>query len=159
MNRRILLSVIATLFLAGSLAILPVAGLPYYPLRIIALQNPYGIQMVEIDIKPGSFPNSINPKSKGTIPVAILSTADFDAPGQVDKTSLTFGRTGDEQSVAFCNKGGEDVNGDGRLDQVCHFETQKTGFQRGDTAGTLRGKTVDGVSIEGRDSVKVVPPK
>lgn len=28
---------------------------------------------VKIDIKPGSFPNSINPKSKGKIPVAILT--------------------------------------------------------------------------------------
>ncbi len=46
---------------------------------------------VTIDIKPGSDPNSINPKSKGKIPVAILSTQDFDAPQMVDKDSLTFG--------------------------------------------------------------------
>lgn len=34
---------------------------------------------VDIDIKPGSDPNSINLKSKGVIPVAILTTDDFDA--------------------------------------------------------------------------------
>jgi Concanavalin A-like lectin/glucanases superfamily len=31
------------------------------------------VTSVRIDIKPGSFPNSINPKSKGRIPVAILA--------------------------------------------------------------------------------------
>jgi hypothetical protein len=111
---------------------------------------------VRIDIKPGSDPNSINPETKGKIPVAILSTPDFDVPSQVDKTSPTFGRTGDEESLAFCTESAEDVNGDGLLDQVCHFNTQDAGFQQGDTEGILRGLTVDGVPIEGRDSVKIV---
>ena len=62
---------------------------------------------VDIDIKPGSDPNSINTKSKGTIPVAILSGSGFDAPAEVDKDSLTFGRTGDEVSLAFCSKSPE----------------------------------------------------
>lgn len=111
---------------------------------------------VAVDIKPGSDPNSINRKSMGRIPVAILSTPEFSAPEKVDRTSLTFGRTGNEQSLSFCNKSAEDVNGDSLLDLVCHFETQKTGFQNGDTEGILRGKTVEGISIEGRDSVKIV---
>jgi hypothetical protein len=34
---------------------------------------------------------------------------------------LTFGRTGKEQSLAFCNTGGEDVNGDGLSDLVLSF--------------------------------------
>jgi len=111
---------------------------------------------VVIDIKPGSDPNSINTKSSGKIPVAILSSADFDAPATVDATSLTFGRTGDEHSLAFCNTGGEDVNADARLDLVCHFYTQMTGFQTGDTEGILRGQTVGGTPVEGRDAVRVV---
>ena len=111
---------------------------------------------VEIDIKPGSDPNTINPKGKGTIPVAILSSTTFDATSQVDKTSLTFGRTGDEQSLAFCTKSDEDVNLDGLLDIVCHFRTQLTGFQAGDTEGILKGKMVNGVAILGRDSVRIV---
>src|SRR3990170_1710579 len=113
------------------------------------------IQEVPIDIKPGSFPNSINLKSRVTIPVAILSTSDFDAT-TVDKTTLTFGKTGNEDSLEKCTKSNEDVNGDGRLDVVCHFRTQDTGFQAGDTEGTLRGKTVDGITIEGRDSVRIL---
>jgi hypothetical protein len=111
---------------------------------------------VHIDIKPGSQSNPINPKSVGKIPVAILSTSDFDAPSEVDKTSLTFGRTGDELSLVSCNKKGEDVNRDGLLDLVCQFKTKLTGFKFGDTEGILKGQTVDGVPIEGRDSVNVV---
>ncbi len=164
MNRRILLSVIATLFLAGSLAILPVVGLPYYPLRIIALQNPYGIQMVEIDIEPGKTPNriEIEPEDDHKVPVAILSTLNFDAPTSVDRKSLTFGRTGDEDSLR--RRGHKstpdcrvrDVNKDGLRDLVCRFLIQKTGFQTGDTEGVLKGHTVDGVRFEGHDSVLVL---
>jgi hypothetical protein len=113
--------------------------------------------VVTIDIKPGSFPNSINPRSRGRIPVAVLSSATFDAPGTVDPASLTFGRTGDEPSLGFCNTQGEDVNGDGRLDLVCHFETPLTGFVAGDVQGTLKGQTLDTFPIVGTDSVRIVP--
>jgi hypothetical protein len=112
---------------------------------------------VDIDIKPGSDPNSINPTSKGKIPVAILSIPDFDATQEVDKESLTFGKTGGEESLAFCTKSNEDVNGDGLDDVVCHFNTQYTDFEIGDTEGILKGQTVEGVPIEGSDSVKIVP--
>ncbi len=112
---------------------------------------------VTIDIKPGSQSNPINPKSTGTTPVAILSTKDFNAPLKINKASLTFGRTGAEVSLSSCDKKGQDVNGDGLLDLICHFKTKLTGFQVGDIMGILKGQTLDGVSIEGRDSVKIVP--
>ena len=51
------------------------------------------IMTVAIDIKPGSFPNSINIKSKGVIPVAVLSTTDFDA-SSVLAGSAGFGPAG-----------------------------------------------------------------
>jgi hypothetical protein len=108
-----------------------------------------------IDIKPGSDPNSINPRSRGKIPVGILSGTAFDASAQVDKTSLTFGRTGDEPSLEFCHA--EDVNRDGLTDLVCHFDTRATGFQPGDTQGVLKGRTVSGQPLQGTDSVKIVP--
>jgi len=111
---------------------------------------------VAIDIKPGGFPNAINPASNGTIPVAILSTDTFNAPAQVDTTSLKFGRTGNESSLAFCSSP-QDVNGDGLADLVCHFMAQETGFQKGDTQGALTGKTVRGIGIRGTDSAVIVP--
>lgn len=110
---------------------------------------------VPIDIKPGENPAPINPKSRGTIPIAILSSAAFDAVTQVDQASLTFGRTGSEKSLAFCS-GPQDVNGDGLWDLVCHFDTPMTGFQAGNTVGVLHGKTVDGNAIMGTDSVLIV---
>ncbi|MBC8231525.1 LamG domain-containing protein, partial [bacterium] len=72
---------------------------------------------VEIDIKPGSYPNSINLKNKGVIPVAILTTEDFDATS-VDGTTVTFGRDGAKP----IHGGGhlEDVNDDDKLDWVGH---------------------------------------
>lgn len=112
---------------------------------------------VAIDVKPGSFPNSINPKSKGKIPVGILSSSTFDAPAQIDQGSLTFGQTGDEPSLAFCNPSLEDVNGDGLPDLVCHFTTQLTEFRPGDTVGVLKGNSVAGIPITGTDSVRIVP--
>ena len=51
----------------------------------------------------------------------------------------------------------EDVNGDGLLDVVCHFYTQETAFQDGDTNGVLKGFTMDGVAIQGTDTIRLVP--
>jgi len=111
---------------------------------------------VSIDIKPSSDTNPINTNSKGKIPVAILSTVDFDAPSMVDPTSLTFGKTGEESSLAFCSNEAEDINEDGLPDLVCHFYMQSTGFQFGDTMGILNGQTVEGVPLEGNDSINIV---
>jgi hypothetical protein len=112
---------------------------------------------VVLDIKPGSYPTSINPRSEGKIPVAILSSMDFDAPIEVDTESLTFGPAGDEESLAFCSRSSEDVNDDGYDDLVCHFYTRNAEFQCGDSEGILIGKTVDETPLEGIDSVRIVP--
>lgn len=119
--------------------------------------NAINLATVNIDIKPFSNPNSINPKSHGNVSIAILSTQDFDALAEIDILSLTFGYTGDENSSVSCdNNEGEDVNGDGFIDLVCHFDTQLTGFQIGDIAGILKGLTMDGVPIVGSDAVNIV---
>ena len=135
---------------------------PNPPPQVINPENPapwYGA-CLGIDIKPGSFPNSINPGNEGSIPVAMLSNPSFDAPSRVDQSNLLFGRTGDEDSLDFCS-GAEDVNGDGLLDLVCHFTTELTGFQRGDTQGILKAYTNDPnpIFLLARDSVRIVPSK
>jgi hypothetical protein len=112
---------------------------------------------VGIEIKPGSSRSPINPKSRGKIPVAILSTADFNAPLRVNVSSVTFGHTGDEPSLAFCNSTSQDVNGDGLPDLLCHFNTERTDFRSGDTEGILKGKTTEGTPIIARDTVRIVP--
>lgn len=112
------------------------------------------IDWVPPDVKPRSFPSSINIKKEGLVPVAILSTAEFDAVTRVDQTSLTFGATGLEQSFVRCGAP-EDVNDDGRADLVCQFDTTKTGLTCGMTTATLMGRTVDGRRFEGQDDVKL----
>ncbi len=74
---------------------------------------------VTIDIKPGSDPNSINLSSAGVVPVAILSTADFDAT-TVDPDSLFLSGANVKMAGKIGNflSHNEDVNGDGLLDRV-----------------------------------------
>jgi hypothetical protein len=109
--------------------------------------------LVSIDIKPGSDTNPINPKSKGVIPVAILTTNTFDAT-TVDPLSVQFGPDGATEAHGRGHI--EDANGDGRLDLVLHFNTKETGIQCGDTSASLTGKTFNGQAIEGSDSIKTV---
>ena len=111
---------------------------------------------VAIDIKPGGSSNNINTSSQSLIRVVILSSSDFDAFARVDPSSLTFGRTGDEQSLAFCDASASDANGDGLPDLVCHFFKTLTAFQLGDTVGFLKGRTVDGQPLMGSDAVRVL---
>lgn len=108
---------------------------------------------VSIDIKPGSYPNSINPRSHGKIPVAILTTDTFDAT-TVDSTTIRFGATGTE--AAPVRSALQDVDGDGDTDMVLHFKTQETGIACGDTSASLTGKTSSGQAIAGSDSIKTV---
>jgi hypothetical protein len=119
------------------------------------------VQQISIEVKPGSGELApANPKSKGTIPVALLSSADFNALQiKMDPKSLTFGSTGSEESLRRCGKEGEDVNGDGRLDLVCHFENQLAKFTEHDDRATVRGVTNAGLPFEGHGMLKVVPVK
>ena len=108
---------------------------------------------VDIDIKPGSFPNSINPRSKGRIPVAILTTDDFDA-SLVDASTILFGPMGVAASPVHSAL--EDVDNDQDIDLILHFDTQDTGIACGDDIGFLTGKTISGEDIEGFDSIRTV---
>jgi 6-phosphogluconolactonase (cycloisomerase 2 family) len=120
---------------------------------------------VKIDIRPSDDDRDedfqgpaavINPNSHGKIRVAIFSSATFNAPGQVDMHSLTFGHSGTEQSLAYCEPHSHDVNHDHIPDLVCSFYTQMTNFQKGDTIGILNGLLTDKTTlIQGTDSVKI----
>ena len=114
-----------------------------------------------MDIKPGSFPNSINVRgngnsSGGEIPVAILSTFYFDA-SSVDPSTVAFGPDG----AGITHVAGHivDVNNDGFQDLVLHFGRAETGIACGDADATLTGSTFGGNPIELRDSVRPVPCK
>ena len=111
---------------------------------------------VDIDIKPGSDPNSINLNGKGIISVAILGTTNsgFNVL-DVDVTTLAFGPAGAAPAHLV---GGhfEDVNDDGYLDLVSHFRTQQTGIVIGTLVACITGE-LDGIPFEGCDDINTVP--
>ena len=114
---------------------------------------------VDIDIRPFSRKNKIYHRKWGVIPVAILSKDGFDAPSEVDRDTVTFGRTGDEDSKAFFLRRGKDVNQDGLRDLIFFFKSKMAGFQVGDKEGFLKGNTLTGEKIKGHDSVSIVEKK
>jgi TolB protein len=115
------------------------------------------VTVISVDIKPGSYPNTINLGSNGAVPVAILSNASFDAR-TVNPSSATLASA----PVKLTGKGTpmysqQDVNGDGRLDLVVHVTTSAFQLTTTDTLAVLKGKTNGGVSIKGTDTIRVVP--
>jgi hypothetical protein len=108
---------------------------------------------VDIDIKPDGFPNSVNPKSRGVIPVAILGNESFDV-ANIDEATLRFGP--DAAPIAHRHAHFEDANLDGVLDLITHYRTQDTGIVCGNESVTLTGKTLDGQPFEGTDSIQTV---
>jgi len=111
---------------------------------------------VTIDIKPGSDRNPFNckMKGKGVIPVAILTTEDFDAMN-VDCATVRFGPAGAYETHGKCHY--EDVDKDGDTDLVFHFRLYETGLTCEDTMGILWGMTLDGVEFEAWDVLSAVP--
>jgi arylsulfatase A-like enzyme len=111
---------------------------------------------IEIDIKPGSDRNPINPFSRGVIPVAIIGSDTFDV-ADVDVTTLALGPDG---AAAAHPPGGhlQDVNDDGFTDLLSHYRTQQTGIASGDTQACVTGETFDGTPIEGCDSISTTVP-
>jgi len=105
---------------------------------------------VDIDIKPGSDPNSINLKSRGVVPVAVLTTDDFDAT-TVDPSTVELA------GAAPVRWAWEDVDGDGDIDLLFHFRTLELDLNQDSNEATLTGDTNDGKHIQGTDAVNIVP--
>jgi hypothetical protein len=114
---------------------------------------PQPIEVV-IDILPGQDGNTINPRSRGVIPVALLAAEGFDV-STVDIGSVRFG-PGAAPEAHDAGAHSEDVNGDGRVDLIFHFQTQLSGIACGDESAVLEGRTRDGVTIRGTDAIITV---
>ena len=112
---------------------------------------------MEIDIKPRSYPNSINLGSKGKVPVAILGSDIFDAT-KVDPLTVKLA-----EAPVIIKKHGKpmssikDINKDGYLDLVVQVSTVDLQLVEGDTEAELIGQTFNEMPIKGMDSVNIVP--
>jgi hypothetical protein len=90
-----------------------------------------------VDIKPGSFPNPINPSSGGVVPVAILGSESFDVR-TIDAATIEIDddrQPGNGVAPTRVQKSLADVNGDGFPDLSLKFDTTAL-----DAAGLLGDK-------------------
>jgi hypothetical protein len=111
------------------------------------------VSPLQIDVKPGTFPNSVNPGAAGVIPVAVHTTPSFDAAA-LDPATARFGVTGTEAAAAHASH--KDVDGDGDLDLLLHFRTRDTGIACGTDTVSLTVQTSGGATLRGADSVRTV---
>jgi hypothetical protein len=120
--------------------------------------------LVAIDIKPGSDPNSVpcNGSLGISIPVAILTTDDFDATA-VDHSTVGFDGASElhiSSETGEPRRHEEDVDQDGDLDLLLHFAYGDTALVEAECPSTveavLTGQTFDGQKIEGSDTLRLV---
>jgi len=112
---------------------------------------------VSIDIKPGSFPNSINLKSSGVISVAIFGNNTFDV-NEINLDAIKFA----DAAIKLKKSGQfmasyEDLNGDGIIDLIIHFATKELNLTSSDTKANLEGRLINEEIIKGSDSIRIVP--
>lgn len=95
--------------------------------------------LVDIDIKP-----SINLRSRGVVPVKVLTTDYFDADN-VDPSTVTFAGA---EPVRWTN---------GEKGMLLHFNTQDLDLTEGCTEATMSGMTHAGGVFEATSTVKIAP--
>lgn len=136
---------IATLFLGQRIF----NGSEFY--RLEGLTYRFGLQ-VDVDIKP----SHINLRSRGKLPVTILSTEDFDASAiNLDTLTVAGAPIHLKPNGTFASSF-HDVNGDGLLDLVVHInpaELQLTDFN---TEALVEGFTLDRKFFWGTAAMEVV---
>lgn len=104
---------------------------------------------VEMDIRPGRYPNKINLRRKKNLWIAILTNEDFDAT-TIDPASVRLGPAG-----AGINRNPKvvDTDGDGDTDLKLRFKVSEIGISCGDTELSLSASTFDGAEIVATDSI------
>lgn len=122
---------------------------------------------IDIDIKPGSYPNALNSDGHGVIPVAILGSAYFNVT-QIDVSTLSFAglqlgvKGKDRPQCSVKDVSGDFSEGpegapDGYPDLVCQFVDNPDLWAPGDSMATVTGNLLDGTPFEGSDEITIVP--
>ena len=113
---------------------------------------------VEIDIKPGSFPSSINCKTPGFVPAVIFTEDNFDA---IEIEIISMELQGIPVTEIHDTLHPEDVDDDGDLDAVVHLEKAAVCEATSDfplkesVEVTLTGQTTDGIPFEGIGDIRI----
>lgn len=125
---------------------------------------------VDIDIKPGSDPNSLNLNGNGLVPVAVFGSPKFDV-GAINIASVVAGVDADSNgaidpsalpAAVFHDGHIEDVNNDGVDDIVFHFREFELGIDTNTAGNTIRdvlvvGELGDSTVFVGLDVVRITP--
>jgi len=121
---------------------------------------------VAIDIKPGETPNAVNLSSKGLLPVALLTTPDFDASlftPEMEHVHLSDADAAMDMGCMGANPVRwklDDANGDGLQDLVFFFRIRELNLSMDSTAASLMAHgtyDVNVIHILGTDSVLIKP--
>lgn len=107
---------------------------------------------VPIDVKPGDTPTTIERGRGGQLPVAVLSTAQFDALS-VDPTTIKVGPTGTEAEPARVMR--SDVNDDGRMDLMLLVRMADLPIRCETKVIRVKANTMSGTAVEGSEAVTV----
>lgn len=106
---------------------------------------------VPLDVMPGSSVNPIKLTSNGVTPIAVLSTSTFDAT-TVSPTTMRVGPMAAQVKETTAVK--QDVNGDGRMDQVVHVVTTRLGLTQQSTQLCLSMTLPNGRAASSCDAIR-----
>jgi lysophospholipase L1-like esterase len=143
--------------LQGATVKVPLAGAAERTFTLVVTDNRgatdfQDLAWIPIDVMPGSDVNPINLRSSGVTPIALLSTATFDAT-KLPPTSLRVGPN--NASVKETTPKSEDVNGDGRADQVVHVATKSLGLAAQMTQLCLTGTLPNARTVSSCDRIQI----
>ena len=111
---------------------------------------------MQVDIRPGSDENRVDPRAGRVFPMAILGSAELDS-GAINPRTITLQGIGvllvGKSDKSLCKE--TDTNGDGYLDLVCNVHI--TGFRvaPGDYRIRVEAETYDKLRLAGEDGIRV----
>lgn len=111
------------------------------------------VRTIKVDVKPDSKKNPVNLKSKGLLQIALLGDRETDV-NKINKTSVKA-----QGSYAVQKMKIRDVNGDNVDDLVMHFKVSDMRLNKDSSLILVTGKTLDGVIINGKDTITLVGNK
>jgi hypothetical protein len=111
------------------------------------------VQEVSIDVRPGDPANHLNPGSHGLLPVAVLSTEEFDATSVDPETVTLNGARVARRGNGDPHTSSRDVDSDGIADLLLYFRMSDLVLADGDADLWLDGRTKERKRIRGHDTV------